>query len=138
MHALMHKDEFFRVDGPLNIARSKQGHPVLFQAGASDGERDLAARTADAIFGVGRTMEDAKEYCDDVKRRAIGFGRSREDLLFMPSLDPIVAETEEEAERKYQQACESVTYKESLGWISFFFPYHDFSNYYPDERSDKR
>ena len=133
MHALMHKDEFFRVDGPLNIARSKQGHPVLFQAGASDGGRDLAARTADAIFGVGRTMEDAKEYCDDVKRRAIGFGRSREDLLFMPSLDPIVAETEEEAERKYQQACEYVTYKESLGWISFFFTYHDFSKYDPDE-----
>src|SRR3546814_9221755 len=56
MHALMHKDEFFRVDGPLNIARSKQGHPVLFQAGASDGGRDLAARTADAIFGVGRKI----------------------------------------------------------------------------------
>src|SRR3546814_20983290 len=114
MHALMHKDEYFRVDGPLNIARSKQGHPVLFQAGASDGGRDLAARTADAIFGVGRTMEDAKEYCDDVKRRAIGFGRSREDMLFMRSLHPIVADTGEEAESKYQQDGEYFDYKESL------------------------
>ncbi|NIJ37545.1 FMN-dependent oxidoreductase (nitrilotriacetate monooxygenase family) [Sphingopyxis panaciterrae] len=132
LHPLMHQGEFFRVDGPLNIARSPQGHPVLFQAGASDGGRDLAAKTADAIFGLARTVEDAKEYCDDVKRRAVGFGRSADDIVFMPGLDAIVAETEEEAERKYAEACAYVSYEESLGWISFFFSYHDFNQYDPD------
>lgn len=133
LHALKHKGEFFRVDGPLNIARSPQGHPVLFQAGASDGGRDLAAQTGDAIFGVGRTLEDAKEYYDDIKRRAKAFGRAAEEIVFMPGMDAIVAETQEEAERKYEEACAYVSYEESLGWMSFFFSYHDFSKYDPDE-----
>ncbi|HEX8602699.1 MAG TPA: NtaA/DmoA family FMN-dependent monooxygenase, partial [Pseudoduganella sp.] len=32
LHALHHKGEFFSVRGPLNIARSPQGQPVIFQA----------------------------------------------------------------------------------------------------------
>lgn len=132
LHALMHHGEFFRADGPLNIARSEQGHPVLLQAGASEGGRDLAARTSDAIFGIPRSIEDATEYYDDVKRRAVGFGRSTEDLIFMPALDPIVAETEEEAQLKYTRACSLVSYEEALRWVSFFFSYFDFSKFDPD------
>ena len=36
--------------GPLNIARSRQGQPVIFQAGSSEAGRNFAARNADAIF----------------------------------------------------------------------------------------
>ncbi|WP_162863705.1 LLM class flavin-dependent oxidoreductase, partial [Pseudomonas viridiflava] len=36
LHALDHKGEFFAVKGPLNIARSNQGQPVIFQAGTSE------------------------------------------------------------------------------------------------------
>jgi N-acetyl-S-(2-succino)cysteine monooxygenase len=50
MHRLNHKGEFFSVQGPLNIARSRQGRPVLFQAGASEAGKTFAARVADAIF----------------------------------------------------------------------------------------
>ncbi|QKR99895.1 LLM class flavin-dependent oxidoreductase [Sphingomonas sp. CL5.1] len=132
LHPLMHKGEFFRVDGPLNIARSAQGHPVLFQAGASEGGRDLAARTADAIFGLVKSMQEAKDYYDDVKRRAVSFGRSVEDIVFMPGIDAIVGETQEDAERKYKNACDYMRYEESLGWVSFIFSYHDFSQYDPD------
>lgn len=132
LHPLMHRGEFFRVDGPLNIARSPQGHPVLFQAGASETGRTLAARTADAIFGMARTMTEAKEYYDDVKRRAIALGRSADDIIFMPGLDAIVAETEEEAEAKYQAASAFVSYEEGVRWMGFFFSGHDFSQYDPD------
>lgn len=132
MHKLMHRGEFFRVDGPLNISRSRQGYPVLFQAGASEGGRDLAARTADAIFGVPRTFEEAKEYRDDVRRRAVAYGRQAADLVFLPSIGTIVAETDEEAEKLYQAACGMVTYEEALNWVSFFFSYHDFKQYDPD------
>lgn len=82
MHKLMHRGEFFKVDGPLNIARSRQGHPVLFQAGASEGGRDLAARTADAIFGLPRSIEEAQEYRSDVIRRAVACGRQATDVFF--------------------------------------------------------
>ena len=36
-----HRGEFFRVDGPLNVPRPVQGHPVLFQAGASEPGREF-------------------------------------------------------------------------------------------------
>ena len=35
-HVLDHKGEFFSVRGPLTVARSPQGQPVIVQAGASD------------------------------------------------------------------------------------------------------
>ena len=35
LHVLAHQGEHFRVQGPLNVARSPQGRPVLVQAGAS-------------------------------------------------------------------------------------------------------
>jgi FMN-dependent oxidoreductase (nitrilotriacetate monooxygenase family) len=41
LHRLDHKGEFFQVRGPLNISRSPQGQPVIFQAGASDDGRNL-------------------------------------------------------------------------------------------------
>jgi alkanesulfonate monooxygenase SsuD/methylene tetrahydromethanopterin reductase-like flavin-dependent oxidoreductase (luciferase family) len=50
MHRLHHQGEFFSVQGPLNIARSRQGRPVLIQAGASEAGKTFAAGVADAIF----------------------------------------------------------------------------------------
>src|SRR5690606_18317959 len=41
---ILHHGEHFLVDGPLNVPRPPQGHPVLFQAGASPQGRELAAR----------------------------------------------------------------------------------------------
>lgn len=132
LHPLNHRGEFFLVDGPLNIARSRQGHPLLFQAGASDGGRELAAMTADAIFGIPRTIEAAKEYYDDVRRRAATYGRDPDKIAFMAILDAIVAETDEEAERKYQEACKFVSYEEAVRWLGFFFSSYDFTQHDPD------
>src|SRR5271167_486449 len=61
LHVLNHKDEFFSVRGPLNIARPIQGWPVIVQAGASDAGRQLAAETAEVIFGAGGSMGYARE-----------------------------------------------------------------------------
>lgn len=79
LHALNHKGEFFSVKGPLNIARSKQGQPVVFQAGGSDSGRDLAARSANAIFTGHETIEEAQAFYADIKRRAAGYGRSADE-----------------------------------------------------------
>nr|WP_253937683.1 NtaA/DmoA family FMN-dependent monooxygenase [Dickeya dadantii] len=50
LHTLNHQGEFFSVAGPLNIGRTPQGRPIIFQAGASDDGKKLAASHADAIF----------------------------------------------------------------------------------------
>ena len=47
-HVLDHRGEYFSVVGPLNISRSPQGQPVIFQAGDSEQGRDLGARIGDA------------------------------------------------------------------------------------------
>ena len=44
MHVLNHKGKHFQVRGPLNVACSPQGRPVLVQAGASGTGRDVAAQ----------------------------------------------------------------------------------------------
>src|SRR6185312_3559700 len=43
LHVLNHHGKHFKVRGPLNVARSPQGWPVVVQAGASDAGRELAA-----------------------------------------------------------------------------------------------
>src|SRR6267154_1194979 len=66
VHPLNHKGKHFQVRGPLNVARSPQGRPVLVQAGASGTGRDVAARLAELAFTAQTTFEQAKEFYADV------------------------------------------------------------------------
>ena len=56
LHVLDYQGEHFQVRGPLNVARSPQGWPVVVQAGASEAGRELAARTAEVIFVAHQTF----------------------------------------------------------------------------------
>ncbi|TBU73518.1 nitrilotriacetate monooxygenase [Pseudomonas daroniae] len=103
VHRLDHQGEHFRVRGPLNVARTPQGHPIVSQAGASEAGRELAARTADLVFTAALTLEEAQAFYRDVKARTRRHGRNPEHIKIMPGLLPIVGRTEEEAKAKYQQ-----------------------------------
>jgi alkanesulfonate monooxygenase SsuD/methylene tetrahydromethanopterin reductase-like flavin-dependent oxidoreductase (luciferase family) len=61
LHILNHEGEHLKVRGPLNIARPIQGWPVIVQAGASEAGRQLAAETAEVIFGAGGSIAYARE-----------------------------------------------------------------------------
>src|SRR3984885_15847266 len=86
MHVLNHKGEHLSVRGPLNIARPVQGWPVIVQAGASDAGRQLAAETAEMVFGSSRTIEDGQSYYKDVKGRMRRLGRSPDHLKILPGV----------------------------------------------------
>lgn len=129
LHALNHQGEFFSVQGPLNIARSKQGQPVIFQAGTSEDGRNFAAKNADAIFVGHENIEEAKKYYRDLKRRAASFGRNPDELFILPGIGPIVGRTEEEAERKYQEKVALVTIEDALTALGRPFNDHDFTQY---------
>ena len=75
MHVLDHRGDYYKVQGPLNVARTPQGHPVIVQAGASDAGKDLAAETAEVVFGASNTLAQAKEFYGDLKGRMPAFGR---------------------------------------------------------------
>jgi alkanesulfonate monooxygenase SsuD/methylene tetrahydromethanopterin reductase-like flavin-dependent oxidoreductase (luciferase family) len=129
LHALNHKGDFFQVKGPLNIARSRQGQPVLFQAGTSEDGRNFAAEYSDAIFVHAESLEEAQAYYADLKRRAIGFGRNPDDLSILPGIRPIVGRDATEVERRYQQAVELVSIEDAIVALGRPFNDHDFSQY---------
>ncbi|MDB5569267.1 MAG: Nitrilotriacetate monooxygenase [Hyphomicrobiales bacterium] len=108
MHVLDHHGEYFHVRGPLNVARSPQGHPVIVQAGASDSGRQLAAETAEVVFTAHNEIASAQEFYADVKGRMDACGRDREHLKILPGLSVTVAPTREEAESKFRELQELV------------------------------
>lgn len=128
LHTLNHKGAYFSVQGPLNVGRSKQGHPVIFQAGSSESGKDLAARSADAVYTGHETLEEAKEFYHDVKARAVAYGRKAEDILIFPGIGPIVGRTAEEAEQKYQEIAELVSIDQALNYLGRYFDHYDFSS----------
>ncbi|RWR12648.1 LLM class flavin-dependent oxidoreductase [Paenirhodobacter populi] len=129
LHRLDHRGDFFQVEGPLNIARSPQGQPVIFQAGASEDGRDFAAARSDAIFVQPGDLAGAQAYYADVKRRAAGFGRDPDTLFVLPGLRPVIGSTEAEAERKYQAFTGLTSIEDALLIMARSFNEHDFSQY---------
>lgn len=103
MHVLNHRGRFFNVRGPLNVAGMPQGHPVIVQAGASEQGRELGAATADVIYAINGSLDSARSYYADVKRRMAKYGRAPDDLKIMPAFCPVVGRTRAEAQAKYDQ-----------------------------------
>ncbi|WJR77858.1 LLM class flavin-dependent oxidoreductase [Bradyrhizobium sp. NP1] len=100
IHFLNHKGKHFAVRGPLNVARPPQGYPVLFQASASDTGKELAAQIAEVVFTPLHDLEQAKKFYRQLKDHAGQYGRSDEDVVIMPGLNVVVAESEKDADEK--------------------------------------
>jgi FMN-dependent oxidoreductase (nitrilotriacetate monooxygenase family) len=103
LHLLNHRGQHFSVKGPLSVTRPPQGHPVVIQAGDSEAARELAARTADAMFTAQLSLESAIAFYADIKGRLAKFGRSRDSLKILPGVNLYVGRTTEEAEEKFEQ-----------------------------------
>lgn len=135
IHLTNHKGQFFSVSGPLNVARSPQGRPVVVQAGASEAGRDLAARTAEVIFTANQTLADAQEFYSDVKGRLPRFGRRAEELLIMPGIFPVLGGTEAEAQANYEFIQSLVHPSIAWGILSQYYVGVDLSGYSLDDRA---
>jgi FMN-dependent oxidoreductase (nitrilotriacetate monooxygenase family) len=133
VHPLNYEGKFFSVAGPLNIDRSKQGQPVIFQAGSSEKGRSFAAKEGEAIFAVHHTLKKAQEFYIDVKNRAESNGRKKEEVLILQGAEIIVGATEEEAEARYEKIKNLVSIEEALNYLSRYFDHFDFSQFPLDE-----
>jgi FMN-dependent oxidoreductase (nitrilotriacetate monooxygenase family) len=102
VHVLDHVGEHFRVKGPLNVARSPQGQPVIVQAGSSEAGRELAAETAEVVFTAQTSLAGAQAFYADLKGRLGRYGRSTDSLKIMPGVFVVVGRTESEAQEKYE------------------------------------
>jgi FMN-dependent oxidoreductase (nitrilotriacetate monooxygenase family) len=125
-HALNHKGEFFSVAGPLALSRSKQGQPVIFQAGESDEGRNLGAAIADATFAAAENFEAAQAYYADLKARASALGRNPDHISVLPGLTPVIADTNEEAQALAAAEHEALDVDKLLVQLGRAFNYYDF------------
>lgn len=108
LHTLDHKGKHFKVRGPLTVARTPQGRPILVQAGASQQGLAIAAANADVVYAVPHDIATAKAYYAELKAMLERHGRRREDLLIMPGFTPFVGRTVQEARDKYDRLNELV------------------------------
>jgi len=131
MHILGHKGDYLSVRGPLNIARSPQGWPVIVQAGASEAGRQLAAETAEAIFAALSTLDAGQKFYADIKSRMIKLGRNPDHLKVLPGVFVVVGETAEEAQKKRALLDSLVHYDSGIASLSIALG-HDASGFDPD------
>ena len=96
---LNHRGEHYSVQGPLNLPRPPQGWPVLVQAGSSDTGRAFAARHAEAVFTAHLEKATAQAFYADLKTRVRASGRDPSNAVVLPGLSPVIAGSEEEAQR---------------------------------------
>jgi len=103
LHVLNHKGKHLSVRGPLNIARPVQGWPVIVQAGSSEAGRQLAAETAEVIFGASSTLPAAQEFYADIKARLEKVGRQPDSLKILPGAFVVVGGSRAEAQEKRER-----------------------------------
>lgn len=65
------------MQGPLNVARSPQGRPVVVQAGSSETGRELAAQTAEVVFTAQTSLAKARAFYSDLQGRMAKYGCAR-------------------------------------------------------------
>ncbi len=129
-HALNHQGEHFQVAGPLNISRSPQGQPVIFQAGDSEQGRDLGATIGEGIFTHAASIEQGQAFYSDLKSRAAAKGRDPDHIIVMPGVRVFVGDTDSEAreiERELQLAEQDLD--RALAELGRPFAWHDFRQY---------
>lgn len=100
LHTLNHKGRHFQVRGPLNIAASPQGRPIIAQAGGSEAGIELAAETAEIVFSLASNLQRSRDFYATLKGRMAKYGRQPDELKVMPGVVLNVGRTEAEARAK--------------------------------------
>jgi FMN-dependent oxidoreductase (nitrilotriacetate monooxygenase family) len=129
LNKLNHRGEHFAVAGPLNVAPSPQGRPVVVQAGGSEIGRDLAAATAEVVFTAQPTLAKAQAFYRDIKDRVAAKGRKSESLKIMPGLFAVVGRTQAEADAKFAQLQALIEPKAGLALLGRMIGNFDLSAY---------
>jgi len=116
IHPIAHRGKYFDIQGPLNLPRSPQGHPVLVQAGGSSDGRDLAARYAEVVFSASQSFEESLAYGHELKTRAASYGRQAVKVL--AGLTTIIGATETEALRRRDELVDLIPWSYSLARLA--------------------
>lgn len=132
VHPITHHGTHFDVPGIHLSEPSPQRTPVIFQAGASPRGQEFAARHGEAIFINGLTPELTRRTTDSIRAKAAAIGRPADSVKILTLATVIVAETDDEAQARYDEYRAYVSLEGALalygGWSGV-----DLSTLDPDE-----
>ena len=97
---LNYKGRYVSSKGPLTVPRSPQGHPVIMQAGQSEKGKEFAAKWGEVIFAIFKNKQEGKAIVNDIKSRAVKYGRDPKSIKVVTAAYVIPASSNEEAENK--------------------------------------
>ncbi|MFT4211543.1 MAG: NtaA/DmoA family FMN-dependent monooxygenase [Microbacterium sp.] len=103
IHPVDYRGEHYRSRGYFGAPPSPQRTPVIFQAGTSAKGKALAAAHAEGVFIQGTTPAHTAAGVADLRRLAAEAGRDPGSIRIMAGLTAVVAETDAEAQRLYDE-----------------------------------
>ena len=125
--------KYFKCRGPLNTAPDPHGRCTYVQAGGSPTGRAFAAKHADSIIATANGVAGMKEYRDDVRARARAIGRNPDDIKVLFLAAPVLGETDEEAQAKFDRVTNSPSFIKRALALQGSFTDIDFSKYDLDQ-----
>src|SRR3954452_19720256 len=130
---LDHKGQYFRPRAPFSVPRSKQGHPVIIQAGQSGRGKRFSVRWGALVFvSTAVSMEHGRQTYRELKAEADRQGRDPAHLTITRSAYIVRAETKTEAEDKMALIETLATDEDALSLLSEAMNF-DFANKGLDE-----
>ncbi len=102
IHRVRHKGPQYSIDAIHLCEPSPQRTPVLYQAGSSTRGREFAATHAECVFVNGQKLEGVKGIIDDIRGRAVGYGRRPDDIKIFMGATIVTGRTDKEAQEKFE------------------------------------
>jgi FMN-dependent oxidoreductase (nitrilotriacetate monooxygenase family) len=93
VHRTEHTGKFFDVNGTFTVPQSRQGQPVLLQAGSSGRGLAFAGRWADVVFTAFSGKDAGTQKYHAVKQAVADAGRDPDQVVVAPAIGIITAET---------------------------------------------
>lgn len=122
VHDIEHKGKHFSVKEALDIPRSPQGRPVIFQAGASERGIQFAAQYGEALFVATPGFDAAAEFYEQVKSQARANGRTDSSVRILPGVHLFLAETDEEARTLFRSEVTDADIRKIVAKVEYEFP----------------
>ncbi|MBP1842680.1 FMN-dependent oxidoreductase (nitrilotriacetate monooxygenase family) [Rhizobium petrolearium] len=102
VHKIHHHGKQYRIDAIHLCEPSPQRTPVLYQAGSSTRGRQFAATHAECVFVNGQKIEGVRDIVDDIRARAVEYGRRADDVKVFMGATIVTGRTEKEAQEKFE------------------------------------
>jgi FMN-dependent oxidoreductase (nitrilotriacetate monooxygenase family) len=102
VHRIRHEGKQYRLDAMHLTSPSPQRTPVLYQAGSSTRGRQFAATHAECVFVNGQKIDGVKAIVDDIRAKAVDYGRESDDVQVFMGATIVTGRTEAEARDKFE------------------------------------